>query len=580
MRPGRGYKNVVANKGPAWTYEKNCRVGDLIYLKVSEILVTCRAVTERWHSVIIILAGLFCLTGCSRPDYKEQADEQVYKIIDQKWRADFGQKVNYRISDTEPSPNDVKIRTNAVPQVLTLPHAVALATANNREYQLQKEDLYVMALDLRLVRHDFETQFFGGPSGGYAADRNDDLFRFEANFGFNRLLAHGTRISTQLTAAWVEVLTGNLRSGLASVLSVAVTQPLLRGSERDVVLENLTQAERDTLYQIRLFNHFRKTFVVSIITQYYRVLQLSDAAANAKDNYNTVWRVQEHAAQLAEAGRLPTLEVQRAEQEKLQAYDAYIQEDKAYRQALDEFKIVLSLPATTEFRLDKSALDELREAMGTSPAFSEQQAIETAFYRRLDLANSADAVLDAERKVHVAADGLRADLNFVGTVNAPTAKKGDGRTLKSLRAEYGADLELNLPFDRVTEQNIYRKAMITLSRTQRDYEQAADTVKLEVRNGYRDLTEAFERYKVQLDSLELARKRLANTSLLMQYGRASSRRVLRAQRDLLDARDAATAALVDYTVAALDFYRDTGVLHVRADGMWEQETFSSASGRP
>jgi hypothetical protein len=56
-------------------------------------------------------------------------------------------------------------------------------------------------------------------------------------------------------------------------LSASVTQPLLRGSGRQIVQENLTQAERNALYQIRSFNRYRQTFVVSIVNDYYRVLQ-------------------------------------------------------------------------------------------------------------------------------------------------------------------------------------------------------------------------------------------------------------------------------------------------------------------
>ena len=38
------------------------------------------------------------------------------------------------------------------------------------------------------------------------------------------------------------------------------------------------------------------------------------------------------------------------------------------------------------------------------------EAIDSALCRRLDMANRADAVLDAQRAVYVAADRLRADL--------------------------------------------------------------------------------------------------------------------------------------------------------------------------
>jgi len=122
----------------------------------------------------------------------------------------------------------------------------------------------------------------------------------------------------------------------------------------------------------------------------------------------------------------------------------------------------------------------------------------------------------------------------------------------------------------VPEQHVYRKALITLNQRQREYDQAADMVRLKVRQAYCDLSEAAERYKVQSDSLILAEKRFKNTFLLLQYGRANSRRVLSAQNDLFDAQNAATRTLVDYTIATLKFYRDTEVLQFRPDGMWER----------
>ena len=523
------------------------------------------------YLIICVLVCLCSLAGCSQHNYKKEADEKVYNIIDQKWRKNFGTKVNYKVSDTTPSPNDIQIE-KAVPAsgVLSLSQAVALATAHNREYQTQKETLYIKALDLSLTRYEFERQFFGGAGGGYSADRNDEVLGIEANYGFNQLLANSARISIKLVAAGVDVFSGNLRSGLSSLLSATITQPLLRGSDRRVVLENLTQAERDTLYQVRLFNRFRKTFVVSVISQYYGVLQQLDAVKNAWENYNTLSHVYEQAEKLANAGRVPQFELDRIRQDKLQAQDTCIQAETEYKQALDEFKITLSLPTTAEFQLDDSELEALRVAERLEPDFVESEVMETALLRRLDLANSADAVIDAQRKVFVAADSLRAELNLVGSANAISARRADRNTLTSLREEYGLGLELDLPLDRVPEQHVYRKALITLNQRQREYDQAADMVRLQVRQAYRDLTEAAERYKVQSDSLILAEKRFKNTFLLLQYNRANSRRVLSAQDDLFDAQNAATRTLVDYTIATLKFYRDTELLHVRPDGMWER----------
>ena len=523
------------------------------------------------YTIICILVCFVNLTGCTEHNYKKEADEKVYKIIDQKWREDYGTKANYKISDTAPGSSDLQVE-KAVPAsgILSLSQAVALATAHNREYQTKKEELYIKALDLSLTRYDFERQFFGVGTGGYSADRNDEVIGREASFGFNQLLATGTRIGTKVTAAWADVLSGNLRSGLASLLSVTVIQPLLRGSDRKVVMENLNQAERDTLYEVRSFNRFRKKFVVFVISQYYGVMQKLDEVKNARTNYNTLNRVYKRVEKLANAGRLPQFELDQALQEKLKAFDISIQAEREFKQALDEFKIILSLPTTVEFELDENELEALKATEMPIPVFSEAEVIEAALLRRLDMANSADAVIDARRKVYVAADALRAELNLIGSADAVSSRKADRNTLDPLREEYELGFELDLPIDRVPEQHVYRKALITSTQRQRDYDLAADTVRLQVRQAYRELDEAAERHKVQLEALELAETRFDKTYLLLQYGRASSRRVLSAQNDLFEAQNTATQTLVDYTIATLNFYRDTGVLHVRPDGMWER----------
>ncbi len=50
----------------------------------------------------------------------------------------------------------------------------------------------------------------------------------------------------------------------------------------------------------------------------------------------------------------------------------------------------------------------------------------------------------------------------------------------------GVSLELDLPLDRMAEANEYRKALITVTQRERDYEEATDIVILEVRQAYRD----------------------------------------------------------------------------------------------
>jgi hypothetical protein len=57
--------------------------------------------------------------------------------------------------------------------------------------------------------------------------------------------------------------------------------------------------------------------------------------------------------------------------------------------------------------------------------------------------------------------------------------------------------------------------------------------------------------------------------LLLQYDRANTRDVLDAQEDFLKARNASTEAAIDYAIACLEFFRDTGTMKIKPDGMWE-----------
>ena len=105
--------------------------------------------------ILLGFIGLGVLTGCSsQAEHVQQADEQVYRIIDRKWDEQFGTKANYKISDVEPDPQDIEI-PRELPEsgTLTLSQAVSMATAHNRQYQLEKEILYIKTLDLTLARH-------------------------------------------------------------------------------------------------------------------------------------------------------------------------------------------------------------------------------------------------------------------------------------------------------------------------------------------------------------------------------------------------------------------------------------------
>jgi outer membrane protein TolC len=529
----------------------------------------------RWHLKMLGERGAFVAAlmimagGCSPQYYKADADKEVYNIIDNKWQEDFGQKVNYKISDVPPSPNDIQIEKGIpIPHTISLAQAVAIATAHNRDYQSQKEALYLKALDLTLVRHDFATKWFGTFDSTYTKSNGDETLEHKGSLGFNQLLADGAQISASITYDWLRYLTGDPRASIGSVLSSTVTQPLLRGSGREVVQEKLTQAERDTLYQIRAFNRYRKTFVVSVVTAYYGVLQQRDIVTNAESNCKRVEESKKWLAMLAEAGQKPPFEVDQAEQMVLSARDGLVSAEQGYKDMLDGFKIMLALPTDANMELNQDELKALERIGVSLPDYTLDTAIETALTNRLDLATSMDQIDDALREVMVAADGLGTELDLVGSLNVGSTPPTNYSRLQFNRGTYSLGLNADLPFDRTTERNAYREALIGLLQQKRAYEDLTDTVKLQVRQSYRQLEEACEEYQIRKNSVDLAEKRVESYSLLLEAGRLSARDLLDAQSDLLQAQNSLTAALVNHAVAKLNFFTNIDVLQVKPDGMW------------
>lgn len=520
-----------------------------------------------WVAMVFGMAG-----GCGPAHYKEQADAEVYEIIDSKWHDSLGQKANYTISDVEPSPNDIRVEKEVPPSgVLNLAQAVGVATAHNRDYQSRKEQLYLAALGLTLDRHEFARQWFGTIDSDYVRDSENESLGYEVESGFDQLLADGAAVSASIAVDWARFLTGDPQRSLGSVLSATISQPLLRGRGRRIAQEGLTQSERDVLYEMRAFSRFRKEFVVSIVSDYYSVLQKRNEVTNAENNYERVAESKSRLEAEAGVGRRPRFEVDQAQQDVLKAKDGLVQAQEEYEQALDEFKIVLAFETDAEIELDQNELRSL-EAMGiTEPEYTLDAAIETGLVGRLDLASSAEKIDDAVRKVMVAADGLGAELNLSAGANVGSSGDTDFTRLQFHNGTYSLGLDADLPFDRKAERNAYRQALIDLQQGRREHEENVARVKLDIRQAYRQLRETQERYRIQKNSLELARKRVDSTAMFLKTERAQTRDLLESQDALLEAENELTDALVGHTLAKLNFFRDIGVLQVRADGMWEQQ---------
>lgn len=525
-----------------------------------------------WILCIAVFLGF--AGACSSPEQLvDEADKETYKIIEDKWQGGFGQMTNYTIRDTVATEEEIaaNISTSGV---INLAQAVETATRYNRDYQTQKESLYLSALDLTLTRHEYARQWFGSFDGEYLNSGGSENNTLSSDFGVDQafITAGGVIANVGLAIDWTRFLSGDQYTTLGSILTASVTAPLLGRGGGKTAWENLTQAERNVLYRIRTFNRYRKTFVVSIISDYYRVLEQMKNLEIISASYV---RQEESTKQLrmqVEVGQRAPSEVFEAEQRLLSAENSVVSAQQRYAQALDSFKIRLSLPTDADVVLDPNELEALGDIGVELPEYTAEDAIDMALRWRLDLANTKDGLEDTERKLVLAAEGLGVQLNLIGSAGVDSTEKTDFTRLRFHEGTYSLGFEADLPFDQKAERNAYREALISLLQRQRGYDEEVERVKLDVRQAYRSLEETTESYRIQKIGVELAEKRVEEQKLLLETGRGIIRLLVDSEDALVQAENNLTGALVDHMIAKMSFFRDVGILQVRPDGMWEQNT--------
>jgi len=505
---------------------------------------------------------------------------------------------------------------------LTLIDALRVAAHESRDYQTQKERVFTAALLLDLERDRFRSTWAGTLKSLFQTDLEgaaviDDEGTTDrqrvtgtennALLNFSQRLENGMTFAASLGVDLVSLLTQQRLFSRGVFADVTVTVPLMRGSGKFVVTEPLTQAERNVVYAIYEFERFKREFAVDVAGEYLSVLRQLDAVQNTEDNYRRLIASTRRARRLADAGRLPEIQVDQSRQDELRSRNQWVSSRESYKRQLDGFKLSLGLPIDASIELDRQELVALTEAMqgllsAAQPEGAEEEtpaadapitlatpgygsagrhemnqtaAIIAALDNRLDLRVAVGRVLDSQRATAVAADQLRADITLLGSGSA-----GERRTLASVRSDdailrpdeglYSSLLTIDLPLERTAERNAYRTTLIELEQAVRDVQALEDQIKLDVRNGLSRLLEARESMRIQAESVKVADRRVASTNLFLEAGRAEIRDVLEAQDALVNAQNAVTAALVNYRVNELALQRDLGLLEVDEQGLWRE----------
>ena len=578
------------------------------------------------HVVTLGLLAVLCTaTGCRGPaGYRRQADRATYASIDTLKQELLGRSEPFSI---EPASETLRERLlidhglptaapaslgsthaekprhwpdkgyppppridgsskapTATPLELTLLDALQVAARNSRSYQAAKEAVFTTALGLDLQRDAFRARLDAGVESSISTDLGTDPSTdgstTTASADLSRTFENGATVSAAIGADLARLLGQENHSSLGVFADASISIPLLRGAGAHIVREALTQAERDTIYAIWSFEEFKRSFAVETASEYFGVLRLWDSVRNASENLERVEVATDRSAALAEAGRLPEIQLDQARQNGLGARDRLVTSRQAYERGLDAFKVHIGLPPDAELELDADELERLATTAAdatnaTLSAEDVERSVRHALKHRHDMSIAIGQVYDTQRKVVVTADALRPGLALVGTAaagerrSAASAGEPDAE-LAFDKGVYSAQLSLELPTERTAERNAYREGLVAFEQATRALQEKEDGIKLAVRNAARKIEETRQSILIQRRSVELAERREKSTDLFLKAGRADTRDLLEAQDALLSTRNQFTAALIASRIAQLELQRAVGTLEVNSDGLWRE----------
>ena len=531
---------------------------------------------NRW----IFLAATVCcsvLVACKSSYYKKKTDRDVYSIIEQIETDLFGKSSEFSVDTrySERSPEDISSqeiiddRNLKEEKYIDVNTSIDLAIQSSREYQNQKESLYLTALSLSETEFVFSPNFLARSTA--SGDRGSNSERsggVNSRLSVNQALRTGGNIGASFANDLLKFYTGNPRRSAVSTISVNLFQPLLRGAGRRVAAENLKQAERNVAYAIRDFSHFQNEFAVGTVLDYFRLLQNKDIIRNRYLDYQSRTNQTVRLNRRLDAGLETSVYIGQAQQSELSTRNAYINVIANYQTTLDRFKINMGLPLGVDLNLDDSALESLSREGLPLLDIDPEYAFELALEYSWPLMNDIDRFEDSKRKVYVAANRLKTGIDFFADASLSSDRPTDYTSFDPDDIRAGMGVELDLPINRFRERNQYRSTIISFEAALRRLSLALDNKRNQIRLGLRNLKQFEQNYQIQKLAVQLADERVTGADLNYQAGRATLRDIQDAQDDLVAARNSLITLVVDYLEARMSLLLDIGILRTKGNAFW------------
>ena len=415
------------------------------------------------------------VAGCARSYYRKSADRQAQRLISEKAMDPRWALQNTAIEpgqdsrlfdpndpDHPPMPEDdpashglmerVNGRHGAAPATseewldflprdpdgvvrLDLANVVQVGLRNSRTFQVEREDLYLTALDVSEERFAFDPQFTLGNGTSYTAtgarkqSASNPAGRLSVitDGSVHWLAATGGELMAKFANTLLWDFDGSTIHTASSLVDFTILQPLLRLGGRAVTLEKLTASERRLLANVRQMEQYQHGYYIRVTTgrssgegparsgevggnglgliagtpsgsvgapRADGLLGLLETQQQIRNLESNIARLRESLDQIEaafDAGRISSrLQVDQARQSLANSQSSLLSSRAAYQTRLDTYKIELGLPPSLPVVVTDPLLDRLALSEPTATTLSEELTGVLAVIRDRDAIKTPD----------------------------------------------------------------------------------------------------------------------------------------------------------------------------------------------
>lgn len=432
--------------------------------------------------------------------------------------------------------------------VLSLDDAIGLALKYNVNLQSSRDRVTGANISLETAKSDFKIKIRPELSGFLGQD--EDVTQDYA-LRLSKQLYSGGDVSWQVKTRIDESLENQYQTDL----TIAFTQPLLKGRGKLPTTQELVSAERNTRSQYRSLILAQQRLMIDVATAYYGILRdqmLSEVNKRALERAKILLQAAEAKLKVGMASKM---DVFRAELQVLTAENGTIDSAESLQNTRQRFNLLLGTDLESNFVLS-STLDY------TPITPDKDQLIQQALDNRLEIQDAQENVIDAERRLKIARQNLYPPLDV--SIRYTLSGEGDAfdQSLEMDDSFWGIGLNSSFNLDLARDRATYQQAQLTLDGTIRAIESTQQDIFLEVLQTITRVQQAQARVHLQEQSVFQAEKQLELSELRYKKGLSDNLDVIDAEEAHNKAKTNYYSAIVQHLIAKMRLKQVTGTLEV------------------